>query len=60
MSFFVFLKQHSENYHIRNKTLKQPFTLVAIYYEMLIKCKNHMFLTFFQRKIYFGTPFANT
>jgi len=27
---------------------------------MLIKCKNHKFLTFFQRKTHFGTPFANT
>lgn len=27
--------------------------------KMLTKCKNHMFLTFFQRKIYFGTRFAS-
>jgi hypothetical protein len=25
---------------------------------MLTKCKNHIYLTFFQRKIHFGTPFA--
>ena len=26
---------------------------------MLIKYKNHIYLTFFQRKIHFGTQFVN-
>ena len=60
MSFFISLKYHEKYYHIRKKTSNTPDTLVAIRIEMLIKCKNHSFLTFFHRKIYFGTRFAST
>jgi hypothetical protein len=60
MSFFIFLKFRNKHYHIRNKTTITSFTLLEIRIQMLIKCKNHTFLTFFQRKTYFGTPFAST
>lgn len=60
MSFFIFLKYHEKYYHIRKKKPNTTHTLAANCVEMLIKCKNHRFLTFFHRKTYFGTRFAST
>jgi hypothetical protein len=58
MSFSVFLKHQTKQYHIRIKTTKTPLNTLVFHLKLLIKCKNHIVLTFFQRKIHFGTRFA--
>jgi hypothetical protein len=58
MSFSVFLKHQTKQYHIRTKTTKTPLNTLMFRVKPLIKCKNLIVLTFFQRKIHFGTQFA--